>query len=563
MHPVGAAIISPEGEAMIGGRYRMGRAIGRGGMGEVFLAEDTVLGREVAVKHIAKTDEDQATATERLLREARSAARIRHPNVVTVHDLVVEESAAYIIMEYVPAENLAQVLRRGPIGPERAARIGAQVADALDAAHKLGVVHRDVKPSNILVASGDLAKLTDFGVARVAGDTGLTRTGHMIGSIAYMPPEVARGAEATTASDLYSLGATLYAAVEGHAPFADDNESSTSVAMLVRLVTEKAPPPTKAGALTDLITRLLSVDPSRRPSAAQTAELLRTATAPAVPTTAAPPEAQDEDEALIKTRIRPATPAAPPAVVSQPDEPPVVEVDEPEPQEPPASPSEVDPTVRRQAPPVAASTPAPASAPSLAQAPPEMADRPARSRPLTPNERQDRRRRRALLAGAGLVVLAIAAAGTYLWSQDQTAAWVGDTTIARSTVTEIAEEIRVDNPDLVDGTDELDRTVLEVMIQSEVSEDLLGELFLTITPEQRSQVLADSPSLGRLLDNSVTEDFARRYADTHAAVNIPAFASAFPDRLRSTPIKVNPRYGTWSQEQGQLVSPHPSATATP
>ena len=286
-------------------------------MGEVFLAEDAVLGREVAVKHILPGDEDQLTSTQRLRREARSAARIHHPNVVTVHDLVVEDQDAYIVMEYVPAENLAQILRNGAISPERAAKIGAQVAEALAAAHALGIVHRDVKPSNILVSPGNTAKLMDFGVARVSGDTGLTRTGHMIGSIAYMPPEIARGSEATPAADLYSLGATLYTAVEGHPPFATHDESSTSVAMLVRLVTESAPTPTRAGKLTSIISSLLAPDPRARPTAVEAGAAMQTAATQEstdhllAETTGLVSTPEEDEEASIETRIRPAlVPAA-------------------------------------------------------------------------------------------------------------------------------------------------------------------------------------------------------------------------------------------------------------
>lgn len=261
---------------MLGGRYQKLRTIGRGGMGEVFLAEDRVLGRQVAIKQLIQSPagEDRAVATERLLREARSAARIHHRNVVTVHDLLVDGEDAYIVMEYVPAENLAQLLRRGPMPVERMQWIGSQVADALGAAHRLGIVHRDVKPSNILIGSDGVAKLTDFGVARVAGDAGLTQAGHMIGSVAYMAPEVARGFEAGPAADIFSLGATLFTALEGHAPFANGDETSTSVAILVRLVTEKAPRASQAGPMADLIAQMLDADATLRPDAEEVSRQL-------------------------------------------------------------------------------------------------------------------------------------------------------------------------------------------------------------------------------------------------------------------------------------------------
>ena len=424
---------------MLGGRYRLGRVIGRGGMGEVFLAEDTVLGREVAVKHILAGEEDSVVATQRLLREARSAARIHHPHVVTVHDLVIEGTEAYIVMEYVPAENLAQVIRRGALAPERAARIGSQVASALAAAHALGIVHRDVKPSNILLSPGDNAKLTDFGVARVAGDTGLTKTGHLIGSVAYLPPEVARGSEAGPASDVYSLGATLFASVEGHAPFASHDESSTSVSMLVRLVTEAAPSAAHGGSIAGLIARMLAVEPGARPTALEVHDELITVAA-ALPVAPSQPETADEpdEEAAVETVLRPITPAPAAESAAAPSDtstaapaPESEESDtrirpasvEPEPIELPQEAAHEDvsatsirtPATAAATPPDTSSgraQPTPASAPSSPKptSPRQpSASRTQPSRPETPIERQNRRRRRAAAILVPTLVLAMMA----------------------------------------------------------------------------------------------------------------------------------------------------------
>lgn len=264
-------------KALVGGRYRLVRSLGAGGMGEVFLADDTTLGRPVAIKKVrpAGPSDQSGLATRRLLGEARAAARIHHPNVVAVHDLLVDGDDTYIVMEYVPAENLEQQLRSGVLDPATVARIGEQVAQALAAAHRLGIVHRDVKPSNILVGEDGVAKLADFGVARGIEDTRLTQTGLVIGSVAFMPPEVAQGAEATAAADVYSLGATLFASLEGHPPFADKGSASTPVAILARLVTRPAPVAVNAGPLADLIAAMLDAAPELRPTARAVAETLR------------------------------------------------------------------------------------------------------------------------------------------------------------------------------------------------------------------------------------------------------------------------------------------------
>lgn len=298
--------------ATIGARYELVRSLGRGGMGEVFLAQDGVLRRKVAIKRIRPGEASEPVAVERLVREARSAAIVQHPNVVAVHDLLSEGGQTYVVMEYVDAPTLADLIRtEGRLSPDQVAHLGGQIADALAAAHRAGVVHRDVKPSNIMVDASGRAKLADFGVARSTGDAGLTGTGNMIGSIAYMAPEVARGSEAGPASDVYSLGATLFAALEGHSPYAVAGEQSTSVRLLVRLVTESAPACAHGGPIGQLIDTMLSGDPAARPTAA---EVQRTLVASVSSAVAAVPEAtpveaeakpaEPESEDSLVTRLR-------------------------------------------------------------------------------------------------------------------------------------------------------------------------------------------------------------------------------------------------------------------
>jgi serine/threonine protein kinase len=205
---------------LISSRYTLEREIGRGGAGTVHLARDEVLGRTVAIKRIGlmpgTTNPDLARAE----REARIAAALNHPHVVSVFDLVEEDDCHWLVMEYVDGRTLAEVVREeGPLEPTRAAGILAQTADALVEAHSAGIVHRDVKPSNILVNAEDHAKLGDFGIARASTDPSLTQTGLVTGSPAYLAPEVASGSAATTASDVWSLGATLYHALAGRPPY--------------------------------------------------------------------------------------------------------------------------------------------------------------------------------------------------------------------------------------------------------------------------------------------------------------------------------------------------------
>ncbi|MBT2384885.1 serine/threonine-protein kinase [Streptomyces sp. ISL-11] len=244
-------------------------------MGTVWRSEDELLGRQVALKQLhvsAYLEEDElATLYERTRREARSAARINHPNVVVVHDVVDDHGLPCIVMEYVPSTTLGDILKHGPVSPEEAARIGRGMIAALRAAHAAGVLHRDVKPGNVLLGDDGRVVLTDFGIAQASGTSTLTKTGEMVGSIDYIAPERVKGGKPGPASDLWALGATLYQAVEGRPPFRKDTavETAYSIAM------DPLEPPRRAGALARLIETLLAKEPDLRPPAELAEQILR------------------------------------------------------------------------------------------------------------------------------------------------------------------------------------------------------------------------------------------------------------------------------------------------
>ncbi|MBN6039489.1 serine/threonine-protein kinase [Amycolatopsis sp. 195334CR] len=244
---------------VIAGRYRLADRAGEGAMGAVWRATDERLGRVVAVKQLG-TDDPRA------MREARVAARLRHPHAVTVHDVVDSPEGTYLVMEYVPL-SLATLLRGGRRpAVAQVARIGAQVASALAAAHELGIVHRDVTPGNILLGPGQTAKIADFGISRAPGEEMVTAAGFIAGTPAYLAPEVAAGGQATPASDVFSLGATLYTAMEGKPPY---GKEPTTLAMLMRIVEGELEPPRRSGPLTGILLHMLRRDPGERPTMAQ------------------------------------------------------------------------------------------------------------------------------------------------------------------------------------------------------------------------------------------------------------------------------------------------------
>ncbi|MET7521142.1 serine/threonine-protein kinase [Streptomyces sp. NPDC005248] len=266
----------PGDDRLIAGRYRLLGPLGQGGMGVVWRARDEVLGREVAVKEVrapsglASSDVQRLYA--RLEREAWAAARVSHRNVVTVYDVATEDSRPWIVMELIRGLALSEVLdAEGPMAPQRAARIGAEVLAALRSAHASGVLHRDVKPGNVLLANDGRVVLTDFGIAMVEGTSALTMTGELIGSPEFLAPERALGRTPGPESDLWSLGVLLYAATEGNSPFRQNTPLNT----LRAVVDEELPPPRQAGPLGPVVEALLRKDPADRLSAEQAEHELR------------------------------------------------------------------------------------------------------------------------------------------------------------------------------------------------------------------------------------------------------------------------------------------------
>lgn len=305
---------------MIAGRYTLEREVGRGGMGAVWLGVDEVLGRQVALKRVGMAPGVGTPDLARAEREARLAARLNHPHVVAVYDLVAEgpdDAEQWLVMEYVEGSTLAELVRqRGPLAPDAAAEVIGQAADALAAAHAAGIVHRDVKPSNILVGPDGQVKLSDFGIARAEADASLTQTGLVTGSPAYLSPEVASGQLATDASDVWSLGATLFHALAGHPPY---EVGDNVLGALYRIVHEDPPRLTSAGWLSPLLEATMCREPGDRWSMARVRDVLAAGPTTTVVASAPPPTpptattARDDDPTRMLSRAVPPVPAAPTA----------------------------------------------------------------------------------------------------------------------------------------------------------------------------------------------------------------------------------------------------------
>ncbi|MFI6923799.1 protein kinase [Nonomuraea spiralis] len=252
---------------IVGGRYRLLRTIGQGGMGTVWQAHDEVLGRDVAVKEVLPppdlTDPEREVFAVRTFREARAAGRVAHPGVAAVYDVLEEGGHPWIVMQLVHSRTLGETVRAdGPLPPRKVAAIGLQLLEALRAAHAAGVLHRDVKPDNVLLTEDGRAVLTDFGIATTEDEAPVTRTGVLIGTPAFMAPERAAGGQARSASDLWSLGVTLYMAVEGHSPFHREHALATLGAVLHA----EPEPLARAGVLAPVLLGLLRKNPSERMS---------------------------------------------------------------------------------------------------------------------------------------------------------------------------------------------------------------------------------------------------------------------------------------------------------
>ncbi|TVT28403.1 serine/threonine protein kinase, partial [Amycolatopsis rhizosphaerae] len=261
---------------MIAGHYRLVEHIGSGAMGVVWRAVDERLERAVAVKQIlaqpGMSEAERNSMRQRAMREAKNAARLQHPNAIVVFDVAEHDGDPCLVMEYLPSKSLSAVIaEHGTLPLGQVVKIGEQVASALVAAHRAGIVHRDIKPANILIDEHGTAKITDFGISRAAGDLTLTQTGLIGGTPAYLAPELARGSDPAPASDVFSLGATLYHALEGQPPYGN---SSNQLALLYTAANGQVIPPRQSGKATALLMSLLRGEPEDRPTMAQAKERL-------------------------------------------------------------------------------------------------------------------------------------------------------------------------------------------------------------------------------------------------------------------------------------------------
>ncbi|MFI6896194.1 serine/threonine-protein kinase [Streptomyces sp. NPDC050256] len=297
---------------LLAGRYRLGEVLGRGGMGTVHRAVDETLGRTVAVKELrfpsAIDDDEKRRLITRTLREAKAIARIRNNGAVTVYDVVDEDDRPWIVMELIEGKSLAEAVREdGVLTPRRAAEVGLAILDVLRSAHREGILHRDVKPSNVLIAEDGRVVLTDFGIAQVEGDPSVTSTGMLVGAPSYISPERARGHKPGPPADLWSLGGLLYASVEGCPPY----DKGSAIATLTAVMTEPLDPPKNAGPLEEVIYGLLARDPDQRLDDAGARALLNDVIdAPEQPEVPVPPPADATQVMALPKNVADAPPKA-------------------------------------------------------------------------------------------------------------------------------------------------------------------------------------------------------------------------------------------------------------
>ncbi|MGK5631944.1 serine/threonine-protein kinase [Streptomyces sp. URMC 123] len=362
---------------LLAGRYRLGEVLGRGGMGTVWRAVDETLGRTVAVKELrfsnSVDDDEKQRLITRTLREAKAIARIRSSGAVTVYDVVNEDDRPWIVMELIEGSSLAEVIREaGGLNWRRAAEIGLAVLDVLRAAHREGILHRDVKPSNVLISDDGRVVLTDFGIAQVEGDPSVTSTGMLVGAPSYISPERARGQRPGPPADLWSLGGLIYACVEGVPPY----DKGSAIATLTAVMTEPLDPPRNAGPLEEVIYGLLAKDPAQRLADEGARALLK-------------------DVLSLPDDVTPQPPAAEPTrTMAMPPKPPVLPIG------PASAAAARQPRRRPERPPMAPAAPAMPAAARLADAPVARPLPPAA--PLT-----DVIPRRTLVIVAVAVVLAV------------------------------------------------------------------------------------------------------------------------------------------------------------
>jgi serine/threonine protein kinase len=496
---------------LVAGRYRLQSQIGGGGMGTVWLARDELLGREVAIKQILSApgaNSDQIDEQrQRALREGRIAARLSHPHAISVYDVALENEQPWLVMEYLPSRSLAAVLAEdGVLRSDVVAQIGAQVADALAATHAAGIVHRDVKPANILIGQGGrvegLVKITDFCISHASGDVTLTQTGQITGTPAFLAPEVAQGYEMTEASDVFSLGATLYTCLEGQPPFGMEENA---LAMLHRVASGNIRPPLRAGMMVDPLLKVLAAEPGDRPTMVEFRDELAKLAAGRDGDTTTVLLARTDLRSAVPGRNRTATfPAAAPAPEPTPD---------PTPPPPPPVPA-------------AASPPRPEPAPEAKKPAPVAA--PPRQPGAAPPRQPGARRARALwiAAAAGALVLAglVVFWAVSLNGPDDPVAQNDPTTTSSSSSQTTSEQETTSESESTEATDDSSSSTESSSTSSATRNPLTADNIEAFLLDYHQQVLSDPRAAyartGPTLRGQISEDDYVAYWQQFSDVNL-------------------------------------------